>query len=386
MSAVNETTPSQARPRTGGVDLVAGLVMACMFLLQRYTIGAISLSSVVLVALVGYGVVVNEASSRGGRLKIAPADLAYPLFVLAFLYNLPLNYYAFDVKSVRLFLAPALLWVILVQWRRLTFRALTDARLLFVFLIVLGLLLTRDFGAMLGGGSVIKKIYGFANPNYTALLVGVLEVFYLSRERRHRIAGTIYILVSTLLIALTFSKGAYVMQVIIILSFFSRRNLAPLLGLSALIVLLALPFQADIGEMLDRAAIFFKQDWRQALPHRLDLTRAALEIFAEHPLLGIGRDQYIEQAYQFHGTFQQVHSHNILLTILAENGLVGLLLFVGSLTLPAMTFVADRANLRRRALLVLPVVLFALTHAGAETLIFMPLVFKTFDSSWLDAV
>jgi O-antigen ligase len=71
-------------------------------------------------------------------------------------------------------------------------------------------------------------------------------------------------------------------------------------------------------------------------PVRMTLWRAALDIFADHPLLGAGFDSYSREYFAriahfpINGAGIPEHSHNLLTELLAEFGLAGFALVVGT--------------------------------------------------------
>jgi len=65
-----------------------------------------------------------------------------------------------------------------------------------------------------------------------------------------------------------------------------------------------------------------------SLRERIDVFRAGLNMFAEHPLLGVGLGNFPFVIGEYDPNYSSVYSHNTYLTVLAELGVVGFLLFI----------------------------------------------------------
>lgn len=135
------------------------------------------------------------------------------------------------------------------------------------------------------------------------------------------------------------------------------------LGLAAggmLALGLAAAFSDFLGPRLERSLAVLQGDSAGldfALSGRVAIWETTLRIIAEHPLTGVGTDNF-RAAYRAysegdefveHGRQGAFHAHQIVLEVLAETGIVGLLLWLAALAiaLRAWRFAAPEA--RRRA-------------------------------------
>ena len=66
-----------------------------------------------------------------------------------------------------------------------------------------------------------------------------------------------------------------------------------------------------------------------SLRERFDVWAAGLQIFADHPWLGVGLGNFPHIIGQYNPAYAGVYSHNTYLAVLAELGLMGLILFLG---------------------------------------------------------
>lgn len=146
---------------------------------------------------------------------------------------------------------------------------------------------------------------------------------------------------------LTGSRGAAVgfaamMLLMVTLRYVTLRH-ATLLAVGAMILLLAMPaYRERVVSIFDVMNVMSGEDIRQTDPAtkgRLTEMVAAVLVFAEHPLFGVGPGNFptyfVEKAdllgFTMHGV--QRHAHNIYLEIAAETGIPGITCFVVILVL-----------------------------------------------------
>lgn len=178
----------------------------------------------------------------------------------------------------------------------------------------------------------LRSVYG--SPNNVGLYLGralPLLVAYglMGRERiRHRAyLAALFVIVPALL--LSFSRGAFFLGIpaalaTVLLLWGGRRALAPLgalaalgvIGLAALLRLPALAGRFSLGS----ATTFF----------RLNLWRSTVEMIRDHPILGVGPDNFL---YQYRGHYIRPeawqepslsHPHNLVLDFWSRLGVLGL--------------------------------------------------------------
>lgn len=91
-----------------------------------------------------------------------------------------------------------------------------------------------------------------------------------------------------------------------------------------------------------------RPDWlfRDSLNPRADMRRVGVEIFRDNPLTGAGPGLYVALYPRYRGAhpFAAVHSHNIIIQVAADYGLVGLA--AGAVLLAAVTVLVARRFLR----------------------------------------
>jgi O-antigen ligase len=161
--------------------------------------------------------------------------------------------------------------------------------------------------------------------------------------------------------ALTFSRGAAVAAGIILVAMVALRylrvsQLVVALALMALVLVAVPAYGARLTSLVDVGALFSDEP----APSETDnsfLSRAtenltALQVFADHPVLGVGPGQfpnyYRDYADEIGISVRAAdrEAHNLYLGIAAETGILGLVAFFGAI---GATFV-QLARARRRAL------------------------------------
>lgn len=176
------------------------------------------------------------------------------------------------------------------------------------------------------------------DPNFYALILAALVPLALGRLRdeRHvalRAAATVAALMLVAALILTYSRGGLVALVVGVVLFIALAPIRPLRVLAALVVLL--PLIAFVpGSYWERAAALVgggatthvKTD--PSLQHREDAVTVALAIFADHPLAGVGADNYpavyFPYALRLNVPGAASRSHDLYLQVAAETGLLGL--------------------------------------------------------------
>lgn len=183
----------------------------------------------------------------------------------------------------------------------------------------------------------LRSIYG--SPNNLALYLGralplLVALALLSKQwSRRRLAYTIAALPVGLALLLTFSKGALFLGIPAALLFIvwqwqrlTGRALWPwLLGLAllggvGLLVVLSVPALADRLDVRGATSVF-----------RLQLWQASVNMITDHPLFGVGLDNFLyayRGRYIFESAWQEPnlnHPHNLVLDFATRLGLVGLL-------------------------------------------------------------
>ncbi|HSL34691.1 MAG TPA: O-antigen ligase family protein [Candidatus Limnocylindrales bacterium] len=194
--------------------------------------------------------------------------------------------------------------------------------------------------------------------------LGVLQ-FSGERNRWLKLAALACAGLAAIATALTFSRGAALAAGIILVAMLLLRyiRLSHLVVSLALIgvVLVAVPeYGARVSSLTDLGALFSDEPAGSTTDNSL-LSRAtenltALQVFADHPILGVGPGQfpnyYRDYADEIGVSVRAAdrEAHNLYLGIAAETGIVGLTAFLGAVV---ATFV-QLARARARALTVRP--------------------------------
>jgi O-antigen ligase len=177
------------------------------------------------------------------------------------------------------------------------------------------------------------------DPNFYALVLAVLVPLALLRVRdeRHpmlRLAAMAITLLLLGAIALTYSRGGLVTVVIPIVLLVPLARVKPRHLVVALLV--ALPLAPLVpGAYWQRIATLAQGD--SSISSRAGSQEVALAMFADHPLGGVGANNYTEThlpyALRLNVPGAAENPHNLYLAIAAETGLAGLLTFTGAMLL-----------------------------------------------------
>jgi O-antigen ligase len=131
---------------------------------------------------------------------------------------------------------------------------------------------------------------------------------------------------------LTFSTGGWLGLAagsVVVLAALRRRTLAVRLGSAAIVTLLVVSALAVAGLLPERL-----NPLRQTGGFRLDLWLSSVAMIRDHPLLGVGLDNFVyvyQQGYLREGAAAEPnlsHPHNWLLNVWLELGVLGLAAFV----------------------------------------------------------
>nr|UXE46030.1 hypothetical protein Hi04_10k_c554_00029 [uncultured bacterium] len=183
------------------------------------------------------------------------------------------------------------------------------------------------------------------DPNELGLILalGIPMAWYVGLSQPHRrlaVAWLLYLPLAITAILLTASRGAVITMMVALLIIpvtLGRLRLRTGLAVFALAVgSLALAASVAPEKSLERIASMGSDIEAGSFGGRARLWRAGLEVAQEHPLVGVGAGAFgaaIEPLFtgQTYET-ERESSHNVLLAILVEDGVVGLLLFIAMVT------------------------------------------------------
>jgi O-antigen ligase len=211
--------------------------------------------------------------------------------------------------------------------------------------------LLSNFGRLRASG-------GFSDPNFLGEYMALAVVFglgalALARRPMKLLLAPIAIL-GVVCVAVTFSRGAYLAVLVGLVVLIGTRNRAVALVVVILAGIVALTLypaflDARIGVALsphEALALLRSEN------SRTDLAAAAFAIFASSPVFGIGFGVFHFVSPSFAGDSASIatYSHNQFLNILAEQGIVGVLLVTGIAVLLIVALAKSRSPLRWAAL------------------------------------
>lgn len=140
------------------------------------------------------------------------------------------------------------------------------------------------------------------------------------------------------------------MSVVAALSIFTARSLAPPLKLIAVGVMAFVIVGVGVARVQERKDVTGFFNWDKPVRERFDAMYAARLMIADYPLLGVGPDQYREYVASYGGQ-RGIATHNTLLKVGAETGILGMFLYAGIFLVTAREllrlmkrFKRDKAN------------------------------------------
>jgi putative inorganic carbon (HCO3(-)) transporter len=168
---------------------------------------------------------------------------------------------------------------------------------------------------------------------------------------------------ATVAVALTFSRGAalaagLVLVAMVALRYISLRLVAVMLVIGVLVVVSVPAYGERLSTIADVGALFSDEpaasETDGSLLSRSTENLAALFVFADHPILGVGPDQYpfyyreYADAIGVNVRAADREAHNMYLGVAAEVGIVGLIGLLGAVATTMIQLVRARAAALRR--------------------------------------
>lgn len=212
-----------------------------------------------------------------------------------------------------------------------------------------GLVSVGAWRSFLSGLTQVEMKYGpgmnFDEARYVALgfdpndmgltlAISILMAGYLglTGSSRWRHLWLAYLPLSLSAIALSGSRGAgfaTAPAIVMVLWWMGRQNVRALVLTMALLVAGAASVWLKTPETWERIFTVRQQLAGGTLGERLPIWRAGWDVFLEHPFLGVGAGEF--PAAVAPGLGRALVAHNTPLSLAAESGLIGLVLFFGSL-------------------------------------------------------
>lgn len=331
--------------------LLIGLV-PLTFPLQQLSAGRIPIPLVLLAMAAVVGVVtVHQLSRRRPIAARSPLLLALSLVLVSALLSTLVS--ADPIASIRLD-GDYALGLSLVGAIALVVRTGAAARVLIAVICLVGagvcaqgLLTAAPPEAHYGGSLVENRASGvFVQPNelgaFAALIVVLSVALLLSAGRRDpvRLLAAAALFASGAALVITLSRGAWLglvlgLAVLLVLAPTIRRRFLAAIGVLAGVSSIAAfvpAAQSTMSIVVDRAASFVDGS-RNPYDDRPQIWGEGLRQLAQHPLLGAGPGGYPVLATRTPSTVAFIgpqHAHNLLLTVAAEQGLVGVLALFGA--------------------------------------------------------
>lgn len=345
------------------------LFSACY--LQRIDILGTSLGFIVIVILLA--IAASRAfHEKRFRMQTSAVMYSYPLFIFAFIFPPFFSLSELNFEVYIPFTASLIVWMYLLLQGAPSTKDFAYRPAIWVILIFLGYALVSDFSNMISASEQsLKKNFEFANPNFTGFLINILTTIFLLGEKGKSNNKWTFMLASTLLVVLSLSKTAYILQGLILgVQLGKRALIIAIIGATA-----AFTFGITLiteTTITTRTLTFFENDVPGAITHRIDLIKSAWNIFCDNPLFGIGYGNYLKFAFFMYDSPFAVKTHNIILTILSERGLFGFFLLGLSQMILWLNMSGKwNANL---ILIYSAYWAFSLSHAIGETLVVWPII------------
>jgi putative inorganic carbon (HCO3(-)) transporter len=322
-------------PHSG--PLLIGLSLP-FFFFPRQLVGPIGMTPPGLALSLTWLAVIVRYRHLDLRLPRSPYGVPLALFLIAALLSLVVtDYPLLSIRELRsLILEPVVFFGLLLTMRRSAGLALAG-----VVIAATGTALAAVLQATfsLGGTpaeGVTRAQAWYPSANHLALLLGrtLPFAFAAALALANRWLWAI-VAVLALGMLLTFSTGGWVgasAGVFVALIILGRRRLAVRLGvgmLAGLVVVMGLGISGLLPERFNPL--------RQTGGFRVDLWLSTLAMIHDHPVLGIGLDNFsylYQQQYLREGAVAEPnlsHPHNWLLHVWIELGVVGVIAFVGLL-------------------------------------------------------
>ena len=214
------------------------------------------------------------------------------------------------------------------------------------------------YHGLLSATGSLRASGGFSDANYLGLFMASAAVFALgmlliARRPWKLVLAPIVVLLFAC-VAVTFSRGAYLgLSVgVVVLAASRSRRLAVAVGVVAVALALTLYpmfLEARVGTEVNSkvtTALLLGEESRAAV------VDAAFEMFASSPVFGVGFGifHFVSPAYTGESAALATYSHNQFANILAEQGVMGIVMVAGVAVMLGSALVKSRSPLRPMAL------------------------------------
>jgi O-antigen ligase len=303
------------------------------FFFARQLVGPISVTPPGLVLVLAWLAILARARRLNLRWPKTSYSLPLALFLIAALLSLLVTeYLLLSIRELRALIFEPVLFFALLYTLRGSPRLALGGFLLGATCTALAAIVQGPLGF---GGTpaegVLRAQAWYPSANHLALMLGRAWPFLVAGA----CAGWRWLWLPAgivgLALILTFSTGGWLGALaggLVVIAALSHRRLAVRVGGAAGLLLVLVSGLAIAGILPERL-----NPLRQTGGFRLDLWQSSLEMIRDHPLLGVGLDNFAylyQQVYLREGAAAEPnlsHPHNWLLHIWLELGLLGLIAF-----------------------------------------------------------
>jgi O-antigen ligase len=321
-------------PWTG--PLVTGAALP-FFFISRQLVGPIGVAPPGLALLLTWLAVLVRRKSLELRWPRTPYDAPLALFLFAALLSLLVTEYPLlSARELRaLIFEPILFFWLLAAFRGSAALALAGFLAAAVFTSVAAIVqLPLGIGGTEAEG-VRRAQAWYPSANHLALMLGRAWPFLIAGALTESRGFWLAVVLVGLALLLTFSTGGWLGSLagaLVVLAVMKGRRFTVRLGAVGVALLAGASTLAIAGVLPERL-----NPLRQTGGFRVDLWQSSLEMIRDHPVLGIGLDNF---AYVYQQGYLRAvaepnlsHPHNWLLNMWLELGLFGLVAFVALLVI-----------------------------------------------------
>lgn len=322
-------------PYSGAVLIGATLPT---FFFTRSLVGPLSVSPPGLALMLTWLAILVRRRQLAPRFPTGPYDAPLMLFLVAAVLSLLVTQYPLlSVRDLRALILEPVLFFWLLQCLRGSANYALAGFLTGASLTALAAVAQGPLGI---GGTAVEGVLRvqawYPSANHLALMLGRAWPFLLAGSLASAWSARHWLWLPTAVVGLglllTFSTGGWlgtVAATLVVILALGYRRMALGLGVAAALVLVVVSGLAIVGRLPERL-----NPLRQTGGFRLDLWLSSLDMVRDHPLLGVGLDNFVyvyQQFYLREGAAAEPslsHPHNWIFNFWLSLGILGLVAFV----------------------------------------------------------